>query len=200
MRCSILNMRKILKACFNTVFLALAFVPAALTGFGRFKPVYTFFAHGFATAPGGIGDYLRRAYYRMTLRAFDQSSRVSFGSFFAHPEAQIGKNVYVGSYCILGRVTIGDGTLLASGVQILSGQHQHARSSEDEAFSGGEFVQVTIGSDSWIGAAATVMADVGSRTTVGAGSVVTKAVPDDCVAAGNPARVIRGGEPGSPND
>ena len=53
-------------------------------------------------------------------------------------------------------------------------------------------MQVTIGSDSWIGAAATVMADVGSRTTIGAGSVVTRAIPDDCTAVGNPARVLRG--------
>ena len=148
-------MRKLAKSCVHAVFLVLAFIPAALSGFGRLKPVYT---------------------------------------FFAHPEAHIGKNVYVGSYCILGRVTIGDGTLLASGVQVLSGQHQHTRSADGDAFSGGQFVQITIGADSWIGAAATVMANVGSRTTVGAGSVVTKPVPDDCVAAGNPARIIRGGE------
>lgn len=183
-------MRKFAKACVNALFLVLAFLPALLAGFGRVKPVYTFFAQAFATAPGGIGDYLRGAYYHLTLEAFDLSSRVSFGSFFAHPEAKIGKRVYVGSYCILGRVAIGDGTLLASGVQVLSGGRQHMRSDQGEAFSGGEFVQVTIGSDSWIGAAATVMADVGSRTTVGAGSVVTKSVPDDCVAVGSPARVI----------
>ncbi len=124
------------------------------------------------------------------LQEFDLSSRVSFGSFFAHPEAKIGKRVYVGSYRILGRATIGDGTLLASGVQVLSGGRQHSRGARGEAFSGGEFLQVTFGSESWIGAAATVMADVGSRTTVGAGSVVNKPVPDDCVAVGNPARVI----------
>ena len=183
-------MRKFLKTCVNALFLVLALVPALLAGFGRVKPVYTFFAQAFATVPGGIGDYLRGGYYRLTLHAFDISSRVSFGSFFAHPEAKIGKCVYVGSYCILGRVSIGDGTLLASGVQVLSGGRQHTRGEEGEAFSGGEFVQVTIGSDSWIGAAAIVMADVGSRTTVGAGSVVTKPVPDDCVAVGSPARVI----------
>jgi acetyltransferase-like isoleucine patch superfamily enzyme len=122
------------------------------------------------------------------------SSRISFGSFFAHPEAHIGASVYIGSYCIIGRATIGDRTLLASSVQILSGQHQHTRTGDGEAFSGGDFVQVTVGSDSWIGAGAIVMADVGSRTTVGAGSIVTRPVPDDCVAAGNPARIIRGGE------
>jgi hypothetical protein len=45
--------------------------------------------------------------------AFDLSSRISFGSFFAHPEAHIGSRVYVGSYCILGKVTIGDRALLS---------------------------------------------------------------------------------------
>src|SRR5450631_3800760 len=111
-------MRKFLKAIVNALFLGLAFVPALLSVFGRVKSVFTFFAQAYATAPGGVGDYLRGAYYRMTLQEFDLSSRISFGSFFAHPEAKIGQRVYIGSYCILGRVTIGDGTLLASGVQI----------------------------------------------------------------------------------
>ena len=187
-------MRKFLKDCVHALFLVLAFPAAVLCGFGRLKPLYTFFAHSCATVPGGIGDYLRGAYYHMTLSGFPLSSRVSFGSFFAHPEARIGSGVYIGSYCIIGRATIGDGTLLASGVQLLSGQHQHTRDSGGPAFQGGEFVQVTVGRDSWIGAAAIVMADVGSRTTIGAGSVVTRPVPDDCVAVGNPARVIRGSD------
>ena len=184
-------MRKFLKACINAFFLVAAFLPALLSGFGRVKPIYTFFAHACAIVPGGIGDFLRAAYYRMTLRAFDLSSRISFGSFFAHPEARIGSMVYIGSYCILGKVTIGDRTLLASAVQVLSGQHQHERGSSGPAFDRGQFVQVDIGCDSWIGAGAIVMADVGSRTTIGAASVVTKPVPDDCVAVGSPARVIR---------
>jgi maltose O-acetyltransferase len=87
---------------------------------------------------------------------------------------------------------IGDGTLLASGVQILSGQHQHARETSGSSFQAGKFVRVSIGPDSWIGASATVMADLGSRTTAGAGPVVTRPIPDDCAAVGNPARVIRG--------
>jgi virginiamycin A acetyltransferase len=187
-------MRKLVKSAIHALFLVLAFPAAALSGFGRLKPVYTFFAQSCASVPGGIGDYLRGAFYNMTLREFALSSRISFGSFFAHPEARIGSNVYIGSYCIIGRASIGDGTLLASGVQLLSGQHQHTRDSSRPAFQGGEFVQLTIGRDSWIGAAATVMADVGSRTTIGAGSVVTRPVPDDCVAVGNPARVIRRAE------
>jgi virginiamycin A acetyltransferase len=184
-------MRRLLKTCLNGLFLAAAFPAAAACGFGRLKPIYTIFAQSCSLVPGRIGDYLRAAYYHLTLDSFALSSRISFGSFFAHPQAQIGSRVYIGSNCIIGRATIGDGTLLASGVQVLSGQHQHTRESSGASFQGGEFVPVTIGSDSWIGAAAVVMADVGSRTTIGAGSVVTRQVPSDCVAVGNPARVIR---------
>ena len=94
----------------------------------------------------------------------------------------------VGGYYILGKVTIGDRTLLASSVQVLSGQHQHERGSSGAAFDGGQFVQVTLGSGSWIGAGAIVMADVGSRTTFGTASVVTRPIPDDSIAVGSPAR------------
>ena len=52
-----------------------------------------------------------------------------------------------------------------------------------------EFTQVTIGKDCWIGASAIVMADVGAKSTVGAGSIVIHPVPMGVVAVGNPARV-----------
>lgn len=50
---------------------------------------------------------------------------------------------------------------------------------------------VRIGSGTWIGAGAIVMADVGRDSIVGAGAVVTKPVPDRVLAAGVPAQVIR---------
>jgi acetyltransferase-like isoleucine patch superfamily enzyme len=50
---------------------------------------------------------------------------------------------------------------------------------------------VCIGAGAWIGSAAVVMADVGRDTIVGAGAVVTKALPDQVIAAGVPARAIR---------
>jgi virginiamycin A acetyltransferase len=183
--------RKLLRASLNALFLGAAWLPATLSGFGRLKAVYTFFAHMSALVPGAPGDYLRSAYYLLTLHEFYMSSRVSFGSFFAHPEARVGSRVYVGSYCILGRVAIGEGTQVASSVQILSGQHQHLRDSEGGIHREGKFVTVSIGSDCWIGAGSIVMADVGARTTIGAGSIVTRAIPADAVAVGSPARVIR---------
>lgn len=52
---------------------------------------------------------------------------------------------------------------------------------------------VRIGGDVWIGGGAIVCPGVtiGDRAVIGSGSVVTRDVPPDCVAAGNPCRVIR---------
>jgi hypothetical protein len=69
--------------------------PAAVSGFGRWQMAYEFFAHAFALAPGIIGDYLRIAFYKLTLGECSLSSRVSFGSFFPHADARLGPEVYV---------------------------------------------------------------------------------------------------------
>jgi maltose O-acetyltransferase len=52
---------------------------------------------------------------------------------------------------------------------------------------------VVIGADVWVGGGAIILPGVriGSRTVIGAGSVVTRDIPDDVFAAGNPCRVIR---------
>jgi len=123
------------------------------------------------------------------------SARISFRSFFAHAEAGVADGVYIGSYCIPGKVRIGERTQIASGVQILSGSRQHGRDREGRVTGAheGEFREVRIGADCWIGAAAVVMADVGEGTTIGAGSVVTKPIPPGVVAVGIPARVVPAG-------
>lgn len=175
------------------VALVLVAPAALLCGFGRVRMVFTIFAHGYAQAPGILGDYLRIAFYRLTLEQCSLNSRISFGSFFAHPEARVAEGVYIGSYCVLGRVHIGARTQIASAVQVLSGKHQHARDAEGRITGselGSSFTTVAIGEDCWIGAAAIVMADVGDRVTIGAGAIVTKAIPEGSVAVGNPARVL----------
>ena len=166
---------------------------ALLSGFGQLEVVFVLFAQWCALIPGLPGDYLRIAYYRLTLKACSLDSRIQFGSYFAHAQAVVGRNVYIGSYCILGRTHIGDRAQIASSVQILSGGKQHPRGADGRILGAehGTFETVNIGSDSWIGAASIVLAEVGSRTTIGAGSVVAYAIPSDCVAVGNPARVIR---------
>ncbi|MDZ7639317.1 MAG: DapH/DapD/GlmU-related protein [Bryobacterales bacterium] len=191
------------KPLFKSVLMALSMavvLPSALlSAFGRNLVVYQFFAHLHALIPGLPGDYLRAAYYRWTLEGFGNDSRIQFGSYFAHPEARVGRGVYIGVMNIFGRTTIGDECQIASAVQILSGNRQHRRR-EDGSLSGSEdgaFEMVSIGKGCWIGAGAIVMADIGENTTVGAGSVVTKALPPNCTAVGSPARVVEPGSRGS---
>ena len=181
-----------LKRLVQGVSLLLALPAGLLCGFGRIRVFYHLFAHLYALAPGLPGDYLRIAFYKWTLVECSLDSRISFGAFFAHPEARLAERVYIGSYAVLGRVQIGPRTQIATAVQILSGKNQHMRG-PDGRISGSEegaFTTVSIGADCWIGAAAIVMADVGDRTTIGAAAVVTKPIPADSVAVGNPARLL----------
>jgi len=190
-------MKRVAKGCVNGLFLVIAFPLAAIAGFGRFGPTFSIGAHACATAPGILGDYLRIAYYKLTLERCSMDSRVSFGTFFAHPDVSLGQGVYIGAYCVLGRCQIGDRTQIASHVQVLSGRRQHRRD-ESGQISGsgeGEFETIDIGADCWIGASSIIMAPVGSSTTVGAGAVVVSPIESQSVAVGNPARVIKKASP-----
>jgi acetyltransferase-like isoleucine patch superfamily enzyme len=189
-------LNNILKAIAHGASLAIAFIPALLSGFGRMETMFAFFAQAFAAAPGIPGDYLRIAYYKLTLDQCSLDSRIQFGSFFAHARARVGRGVYIGSFCIFGQTAIGDRTQIASGVQILSGRRQHARDEMGRILGSdrGHFHPVTIGPDCWLGAGAIVMADVGESSTIGAGSVVVQPIPARSVAAGNPARVVKPAE------
>ena len=90
---------------------------------------------------------------------------------------------------------------MGSQVSIVNGANQHGIDRLDTPIreQPGQWPRVTIGSDSWIGDRAVVMADVGRHCVVGAGAVVTKPVPDRAIVVGNPARVLkyRGEEAGT---
>jgi len=189
-------LKRTLKAILSGASLVVSFPPAAVSAFGRWTAMYEFFTHIYALIPGIVpGDYLRVAYYKLTLAECSLSSRISFGSFFSHPEARVGPQVYIGSYCIIGTASIGERTQIACGVQILSGRHQHRRDVEGGLAGAAEgvFSTIAIGADCWIGAGAIVMADVGAGSTIGAGSVVSRPIAEHSVAVGNPARVIKQG-------
>jgi len=72
-------------------------IPAVVCcGFGRIRMLFTMFGQSYSLVPGLPGDYLRIAFYRWTLEQCSLESRVSFGSFFAHPEARLGERVAPG--------------------------------------------------------------------------------------------------------
>ena len=143
--------------------------------------------------PGLTGVYIRRGYYWWLLPQCGEDACISFGAIFSHPTARIGRKVYVGPYCVLGDATLEDDVLLGSGVSIMNGSRQHGIENLDVPIreQPGEWPHVRIGRDTWIGDRAIVMADVGRHCVIGAGSVVTKAIPDFAIAIGNPARVVR---------
>jgi len=106
---------------------------------------------------------------------------------------KLGKKVFFNFNCIVldvCEVTIGDHTLFGPAVQIYTATHpmNHVLRRKQE-FS----KPIAIGSDVWVGGGAVICPGVtiGSRTVIGAGSIVTRDIPDGVFAAGNPCRVIR---------
>ena len=106
---------------------------------------------------------------------------------------ELGERVFFNFNCIVldvCRVRIGDYTLFGPAVQIYTAMHPlNAEQRRREEFG----TPIDIGSDVWVGGGAIILAGVriGSRAVIGAGSVVTRDVPDGVFAAGNPCRVVR---------
>jgi acetyltransferase-like isoleucine patch superfamily enzyme len=142
--------------------------------------------------PGVGGEYLRRALLRKILARVGTDVVVSFGSVLTKPSIELGDGVYIGSYCLLGDVRIGDHTLIADHVCIPSGSKQHGFERLDRPIreQPGELKTVRIGRDCWIGSHTVILDDVGDHSIIGAGSVVTKPVPSYQIVAGNPARSL----------
>ena len=105
----------------------------------------------------------------------------------------LGQRVFFNFNCVVldvCAVRIGDYTLFGPSVQIYTATHPLEAGLRRTR----EFAKpVTIGSDVWVGGAAVILPGVtiGSRSVIGAGSVVTRDIPDDVFAAGNPCRVVR---------
>jgi virginiamycin A acetyltransferase len=143
--------------------------------------------------PGISGQYLRRAFLQRVLARCHSSVLVEFGTLFSQAGAVLEESVYIGPRCQLGLVCLERDVLLASGVQIPSGGMTHYFDDPSRPIreQGGERRMVTVGAGSWIGTGAIVLADVGKGTVVAAGAVVTRPLPDNVIAGGVPAKVIR---------
>lgn len=151
------------------------------------------FSQALALIPGFTGNYLRYAFYSLTLARLGKDACICFMATLSHPNTEIGSHAYIGPFCNLGLCSIGDDCLLGTGVHVMSGfnQHQSDDLSRPIRLQGGQLVKVKIGEDCWIGNQTLVGADIGSKCIVGAGSLVTKPLPDFCIAYGSPAKPIR---------
>lgn len=106
----------------------------------------------------------------------------------------VGDRVFFNFNCVVldvMEVRIGSRTLFGPNVQVYTATHPM---DHQERASGVEYAKpISIGEDVWIGGSVVICPGVtiGDRSVIGAGSVVTKDIPADVFAAGNPCRVIR---------
>jgi maltose O-acetyltransferase len=106
----------------------------------------------------------------------------------------VGNKVYFNFNCVVldpAPVLIGDNVLFGPAVQIYTATHPL---DANERRIGLEFARpIQIGSNVWIGGGAIICPGVriGARSVIGAGSVVTRDIPEEVFAAGNPCRTIR---------
>lgn len=104
----------------------------------------------------------------------------------------IGKGTYLNFNCNFiddGKIEIGERVMFGPAVTIATVGHPIHPSMREYMYTD----TVTIGDNCWIGAGVTICPGVtiGKNTVIGAGSVVNKDIPANCVAAGNPCKVIR---------
>lgn len=122
---------------------------------------------------------------------------------------EYGKHIFIGNQVIINMnctfvdnniIEIGDNVLIASNVQLYTATHStkvYERIVEDWD-KGMEICKtyafpIKIGNGVWIGGGAIILPGVtiGENSVIGAGSIVTHSIPDNCVAVGNPCRVIK---------
>src|ERR1700722_3341310 len=109
-------MKNLLKATAN--FTAIVLVLPALAAYylGKMamgtEKAFPGWSQLFALLPGITGVYLRRAFYRSVLQSCGSGCWIGFGTIFSHGTAQVGRDSYVGCYCCLGDILLGDDVLL----------------------------------------------------------------------------------------
>lgn len=105
-----------------------------------------------------------------------------------------GDNLFLNFNCIIldcAKVTLGNNVFMAPNVQLYTAYHPVIAS---ERIKGPEYAApITIGNNVWLGGGVIVCPGItiGDNTTIGTGSVVTKDIPANVVAVGNPCRVIK---------
>jgi acetyltransferase-like isoleucine patch superfamily enzyme len=151
-----------------------------------------------------VGDYVfMTCYGRRGVRLGNNVRIREFGwvqvtSHLTNPGEglEIGDNTYIGPHSILGAggyVSIGRDIAFGAYVQLLAENHEFSDPGLAVNEQGVTRRGITVEDGCWLGNSVIVLDGVriGARSIIGAGSVVTRDIPPDSVAVGNPARVVR---------
>lgn len=138
-------------------------------------------------------EKVRELFSKLTASKIDESCFIipPFHTEFGK-NTKIGKNVFINSCCHFqdnGGIEIGDKTMIGQNVTIVTLNHDINPETRINATP----KSVKIGKNVWIGADCTILPGVtiGDNSVIGAGSVVTKNVPDNVVVAGNPVKILK---------
>lgn len=141
------------------------------------------------------GDPRRRAFLLDLLGAFGEGSEIRapfYCDYGSH--TFIGARTFAnfGLVCLdVAPITIGDDVQIATNVQLLTAEHPIEAAPRRDKWESAR--PITIGDNAWLGGGVIVLpgVSIGENTVVGAGAVVTRDLPANVVAVGNPARIVR---------
>lgn len=162
---------------------------------------YTFAKHlpkSVTPVIGKCSKAIRYSLCKIIFRSCGKDCNIEKGAYFGS-----GKDISLGNKSGLGtnfkmlnrEVTIGNYLMMGEDVLFLGGGHNFDRTDVPMGEQGGkEKTPLTIADDVWIGARVIILpgcTKIGKGVIIGAGSVVTKDIPDYAIVGGNPARIIR---------
>ena len=138
-------------------------------------------------------EKIRELFSKLTESEIDESFGL-FPPFYTDcgKNIKIGKNVFINACCRFqdqGGIEIGDGSLIGHNTTIATLNHDFNPLKRQNLTPS----PVKIGKNVWIGSDCTILpgVEIGDSVIIGAGSVVTKSIPTNTIAVGNPARVIK---------
>jgi len=156
------QLKSLLNACCIALMFPLLVIFRIGSFFGQKDSAFWGISQLLSLFPGLWGSYLRKNFYRLSMTHCDKDCAILFGTIFSQADTEIGKDVYIGPHCNIGRCKIEDHCTLGSGVHIMSGKRQHNFDDLNTPIQeqGGIFEKVSVGEDTWIGNCALIMANV----------------------------------------
>jgi acetyltransferase-like isoleucine patch superfamily enzyme len=154
---------------------------------------FPFVSEALSCVPFSFGWKFRNAVYKQILSGCGDDTILHFGVTLEDERTRIGRSVWVSEGSYIDYAEIGDSVLIGPHAVLLAGGRAHRFDRLDIPIKDqGNLPKkpLQVGMGAWVGAHATVMADVGEHAIVGAGSVVTKKVPAYAVVGGNPAKIL----------